>query len=67
VVFTRLYVPARALRICCSVQPFWTFVRLLGRADASAAKANSFIGMLLRSIVVVVQAWGLDVYFPTLI
>jgi hypothetical protein len=47
-------VPARALRICCSVQPFWTFVRLLGRADASAAKANSFIGMLLRNIVVVV-------------
>jgi hypothetical protein len=49
------------------VQPFWTFVRLLGRADAGAAKANSFIGMLLRNIVVVVQAVGWVQYLPTLL
>jgi hypothetical protein len=53
VVFTREYVPARAFRICCSVLRFSTFLRLFGRADASAAKARSVVGTLIRSIVVV--------------
>jgi hypothetical protein len=48
VVLTRVYVPARAARISCSVQ---RFVKVLGRADASDAKAASAAGMVLRSIV----------------
>jgi hypothetical protein len=50
VVLTRLYVPASAFRIWCSVLRFSKPVSLWGRADASDAQAISFAGMLLNSI-----------------
>jgi hypothetical protein len=55
VVFTREYVPARALMISCSVLRFSIFLKLLGRADVSAANARSVVGMLVRSIVVLLS------------
>jgi hypothetical protein len=52
VVLTKLYVPASAFNIWCSVQRFSKPVSLWGRADASDAQAIILAAMLLKSIVV---------------
>lgn len=51
VVFTRLYVPARALRISCSVQRFSTGEEVCGRAVTRVAQARSFAGRLVKCMV----------------
>jgi hypothetical protein len=50
VVLTRVYVPARALRMSCSEERFWVFEMLFGRAVASDAQAMSDAEMELSNM-----------------